>query len=242
MLKYCKYDLERHVDEVWYDSSNVIYSKFVEDENENKGNLYVVFKGGKQYLYKDVSYINYLSFKNGGIDGSSGRALNEYIIKSYASEKMEDVDINDILSVLESTKPEECTYFIHGTGFNKDIFNVFYIPALEYAVNWSSDCMFVTTFYDEYGMCSIDYLLENGVAPERISIFVKHSDSENINDKYCDCNIVKIRDSDYSDEEFIDTELIKRSFEDITYISQEELEKIRKDSRSAYIVIKRRLL
>ena len=60
-----EYNLETHVDEVWYDSTNVVFSRFEENENENMGDLYVVFKAGKQYVYKNVSYTDYLYFKNG---------------------------------------------------------------------------------------------------------------------------------------------------------------------------------
>ena len=31
------YDLEKHIDEVWYESSNVIFSKFTEDKEKNSG-------------------------------------------------------------------------------------------------------------------------------------------------------------------------------------------------------------
>ena len=51
-----EYDLEKCVDRVWYESSNVIYSEFYEHDVDNFGELYIVFKGGKRYLYKNVSY------------------------------------------------------------------------------------------------------------------------------------------------------------------------------------------
>ena len=239
-----EYDLEKHIDEVWYSSSNVIYSRFEEDEDENKGNLYVIFKGGKQYLYKSVSYRNYLSFKNGITDGSSGKALNEYIIKVYKAEKLEDADLNLIVEKLHSPKPEENTYFIHGNSdnFSEDIFQAYYAPTIDYVLEFVPECKFITVFDDKYGMRSVDYLLNGNVEPEKISIFLRVSQVEDIGEKYNECKLVKLRDRDCEDSEFIDTQLIKRSVEDIAYVSPEELGKIYGVSRPAYIMIKRRML
>ena len=237
------YDLETHVDEVWYESSNVIYSRFEEDENENKGNLYVVFKGGKQYVYKNVSYTNYLSFKHGGLDGSSGKALNEYIIKVYAAEKLDDVDMEEVRRGLAAEKPEESTYFIHGSGeFSDSVFDNFYAPQLEYAIELYPEWSFITTLYDEYGMRSVRYLLDRGVDAGKIEVWLRKSDADSLDSALSDCKTVKIRDTDYEDDEFIDNQLIKRSSEDICHIDFVSIGKIRDVSRSAYITLARKML
>ena len=62
------YDEKTRTDRVWYESSNVVYSKFVENEFDNNGQLYVTFKNGATYHYKDVDMpTDYLLFKSGGI-------------------------------------------------------------------------------------------------------------------------------------------------------------------------------
>ena len=236
------YDLERHIDETWYDSTNVVYSKFIEDENENKGDLYVVFKGGKQYLYKSVSYQNYLSFKKGIVEGSSGKALNQYIIKVYEAEKVDDADINELVERLNSPDEKDLTYFIHGDGkLDEDVFQIAYLQTIEYVLSMYSDSKFVVKNDDQYSMRSAEYLLNVvKIDPERITIYIKKSDYDNLGEEFQECRTVKIKDDEY-DQDLIDREIMKRSFEDIGYVSEEMLEKIAGISRTAYIILTRRM-
>ena len=89
------YDYETKTDRVWYDSSNVFYSKFIENENDNKGTLYVTFKNGWTYKYKDVDMpTDYLLFKNGGIENSQGKTFNKFIKPKYEYERVNDEDIS----------------------------------------------------------------------------------------------------------------------------------------------------
>lgn len=237
-----EYDLERNVDEVWYQSSNVIYSWFAEDQERNCGDLTVVFKGGKRYLYKDVSFMDYLYFKNAAFnDGSSGKAFNEYIIKKYTGEKMEDADLNEILEKLNEPNPKDTTYFIHGDGeVDEMVFTGMYENTINYALEISSDSKFAVMFSDAYGMRSVKYLLDCGVDSSRITIYMKESDVSKLDGHTCECCIVKIKDERY-DDDFIASEIQRRSFEDIAYISQETLAEIAKVSRSAYIILNRRM-
>lgn len=88
------YDEKTRTDRVWYESSNVFYSKFVENENDNNGQLYVTFKNGATYHYKDVDMpTDYILFKNGGIDASQGKTLNKRIKGKYDYERVEDADM-----------------------------------------------------------------------------------------------------------------------------------------------------
>ena len=237
-----EYDLGSHVDEVWYESSNVVYSKFVEDKDENTGELYVVFKGGKQYLYKSVSYQDYLYFKGGGLDGSSGRALNEYIIKKYKGEKMEDVNIDELLNRLNAPKDEDVTYYIHGDGeFDENVVSMFYGPTVEYCQQLSSDIRFVTTLYDRYGFETVKYCVETGMDPERFTILMRKFDEITITlyEELEDCKKVYIDDKEWNDE-FVAQQLRKMSKDDIAFVSPEKLEEIRKLSPSAYSILMRR--
>ena len=88
------YDETSHTDKVWYESSNVVYSKFVENDNDNSGQLYVTFKNGATYHYKDVDMpTDYLLFKSGGIDNSQGKTLNKQIKGKYEYERVADENI-----------------------------------------------------------------------------------------------------------------------------------------------------
>lgn len=78
-------------DYTWYDSSNVVYSECIDTKSDTK-NIKIVYKGGRQYLYKDVDVNDYLLFKNAE---SNGKALNEFI-KKYKFVRLPDVDLNEL--------------------------------------------------------------------------------------------------------------------------------------------------
>ena len=79
MILKKSYNNETATQSVWYDSSMIFYSEMVEDPDSNKGDLYITFKNGSVYKYKDVSYEDYIIFMNGGTDASQGKALNKTI-------------------------------------------------------------------------------------------------------------------------------------------------------------------
>lgn len=89
-----KYNEKDLIDECWYDSSNIYYSKCYDKKDDYK-DLEVTFKDGRTYKYLKLSVIDYLFFKNGGLDNSQGKALNTFI-KKYQFEKSEKVDITSL--------------------------------------------------------------------------------------------------------------------------------------------------
>ena len=96
------YDEQTKTDRVWYQSSNVFYSKFVENDNDNYGQLYVTFKNGATYHYKDVDMpTDYILFKNGGIDASQGKTLNKLIKGKYEFERVGDENITVLQEELD---------------------------------------------------------------------------------------------------------------------------------------------
>jgi hypothetical protein len=235
------YDLEKHVDEVWYESSNVIFSRFTEDDENNTGTLQVVFKGGKMYEYEKVSYQDYLSFKRGLVEGSSGKAFNEYIIKKYKGERIDDVSVDELMERLHAPKESETTYFIHGDeDYDEDIFQAVYANAISYALDISSESRFAVQYFDKYGMRALEYLSNFQIDPDRVTIYIPESKVAELDEKHLGCRLIKIKDNEY-DERFIDSEIMKRSFEDIAFISNEKLNEIAKVSRSAYIILTRRM-
>jgi len=88
------YDKENLIDECWYDSSTVYYSKCFDKLNDYK-ELEVTFKDGRTYRYSNLIIQDYLLFKNGGLDNSQGKALNKFI-KKYQFEKLDKINIDDL--------------------------------------------------------------------------------------------------------------------------------------------------
>ncbi len=81
------------VDKTWYDSSNVIYTECIDNENKPK-TLKVVFSNGTQYQYNDVDVRDYVVFKN---DSSQGKALNRLIKeKKYEYQKLDNANLEEI--------------------------------------------------------------------------------------------------------------------------------------------------
>lgn len=105
MILLRDFDKEKKLDRVWYDSSNIIYSE-CEDNNDLK-TLKVVFKKGLTYLYKKVDTNDYVMFVHGGLDGSNGKALNQFIKPKCEYERIEDTDLVALNEELERMKSIE---------------------------------------------------------------------------------------------------------------------------------------
>ena len=96
------------VDYAWYQSSNIKFSKCVDNDNALK-TLFVVFNNGSQYKYSNVDVNQYLLFRE---DDSQGKALNKYIKgNSYPYEKVENADIQTLEDELNFRV--EGGYYIH---------------------------------------------------------------------------------------------------------------------------------
>lgn len=94
-----------NVDKTWYNSSNVIYTECIDNENKPK-TLKVVFSNGSQYQYNNVDVRDYLLLRE---DSSQGKALNRLIKeKKYEYEKLENADLEAI---------EEELFFRSNNGF-----------------------------------------------------------------------------------------------------------------------------
>lgn len=90
MITYNKYI--NKIDHTWYDSSNLVYSACYDTLAENKI-LKVVFKGGRTYLYKDVSPEDYLMLKGAT---SNGEQFNRHIVKKYKGVRISDTDLEKL--------------------------------------------------------------------------------------------------------------------------------------------------
>lgn len=92
MIIFKKYDEATKTDTAWVQSSNIIYTRMVENETENTGNLFITFKNGATYKYKDVTFEDYLVFIGGGVDMSQGKTFFKVIKPKYECEKMPEVE------------------------------------------------------------------------------------------------------------------------------------------------------
>ena len=94
MLIISNYDESSLKEKAWFESSNIVYSEYVEKTDRNEGDLYVTFKNGATYKYKNVQITpDYVMFKHGGLDGSHGKALNTHIKSKYEFERVDDKDL-----------------------------------------------------------------------------------------------------------------------------------------------------
>lgn len=219
------YDKDTRTDKVWYNSSNIYYSEFVENEFDNKGQLYVVFKNGAKYLYKDVDMpTDYLIFKKGGLDGSNGKALNAYIKPKYEFEKKEVVDVNvleeerkRIESVLNDTKEEtvrEDVYFISGhRNITEEEFSINYETTIDMVLEKNPNCLFVVGDYYGTDIMAQNYLLDVlEIEPERVFVYHMFDKPRNANPK-----VVNFVGGFTSDEER-DAAMTKVSTDDIAFV------------------------
>ena len=109
------YDEKTKTQRVWYDSTMIAYTEMVEDEYENKGNLYVTFKNGSTYVYKDVAFEDYVLFIAGGTDASQGKTLNKVIKSKYEFEKGEPKNVQDLIDEMNRLNEEEMSQDIDVT-------------------------------------------------------------------------------------------------------------------------------
>lgn len=178
------YNPETKTDKVWYESSNVVYSEFVENENDNNGQLYVTFKNGATYHYKDVDMVtDYILFKSGGIDNSQGKTLNKQIKGKYEYERVGDKNVQLLQEELENLNKEpevvdasassEITYFISGHRvITQEEFNATYKPTIDFVLENEPNCKFVIGDYWGCDEMAQNYLLdEKNVCPCRVTVY-----------------------------------------------------------------------
>ena len=225
------YDEKEKADEVWYDSSMIYYTKFVEHENENRGDLFVTFKNGTLYVYKSVAYGDYLVFKNGGTSASSqGKALNSIIKPMYDFENLGDSDMDEIkkryneICELENKENEKqdyknITYFISGhRAITNEEFEFNYVPLLELALNNTPNARFVVGDYYGVDIMAQNYLVDVlNVDPNRITVYHMFESPRNINPK------IKNTVGGFQNDDDRDAAMTENSFEDIALVRDENV-------------------
>ena len=94
-----KKQIKENLTKVLYDSSNILASTY----DTTTHDLIIIFKTGTQYRYGNVSTSDYTRFE---IAESQGIVFNTHI-KKYTSEKLESVDITQILNEAVKIKTAE---------------------------------------------------------------------------------------------------------------------------------------
>ncbi len=83
--------------ECLYDSSNIVASKYVTKDKK----LALIFKSGRQYVYSDVTFIDYNKFET---SESQGKTFNTIIKKYSYSRSDNDVDVSPLLEQINIMK------------------------------------------------------------------------------------------------------------------------------------------
>lgn len=90
MITYNKYI--NNEDHTWYDSTNVVYSKCYNNNQQTK-TLKIVFGNGRTYVYRDVDVNDYVAFK---MAESNGKSVNTFIVKKYKGVRIADTDVEKL--------------------------------------------------------------------------------------------------------------------------------------------------
>lgn len=220
MLLFSFYNEKTHTEKAWYDSSNIFYSEYVENTEKNEGDLYVTFKNGATYKYKNVQIApDYIVFKHGGLDGSHGKALNAHIKSKYEFEKVDNKDINELINEkiqLESNSLKEKlekTYFISGHRNISEIEFEKYKEKISNILQDVPDALFVVGDYHGVDIMCQNYLLDElEINPQQITVYHMFDSPRNVNPK-----VVNLSGGFESDEER-DAAMTANSTKDIAFV------------------------
>ena len=231
------YNEETKTEKAWFDSSMFFHTVMIEDPAENKGDLYVTFKNGATYLYKDVAFEDYVLLIGGAAEMSQGKSLNKYIKSKYEFERVGDKSIQALQEELDmlSAKEDEkwITYFISGHRDITEIeFEYNYKPIIENALSNMPNCKFVVGDFEGADIMAQNYLMDVlNVEPDRVTVYHMLDTPRNINPK-----ITQTKGGFKTDEER-DSAMTANSFEDIAFVRDHT-----KLSGTAQNILRRKLL
>jgi len=222
MLLFKHYDKEKLVQEAWYNSSMIAYTMMVEDKDENKGDLFVTYKNGSTYKYKDVSFGDYVLLLCGGTDISQGKTMNKVIKPKYKYERVEDKNTLVLLQRMSELKEKESaeraiinsTYFISG---HRDIteaeFEINYQPVINMVLEENPNAYFVVGDYHGLDIMAQNYLMDvMDIDVDRITVYHMGDAPRNINPK------ITMTKGGFSSDEERDAEMTRNSFQDIAFV------------------------
>ena len=220
MLILSNYDESSLTEKAWFESSNIVYSEYVEKTDRNEGDLYVTFKNGATYKYKNVQLTpDYVMFKHGGLDGSHGKALNAHIKPKYEFEKIENKSIDELererILYLKKQEKERLnkTYFISGhRNITEHEFEK-YKDKLSNILKEIPDALFVVGDYQGVDIMCQNFLLDElEINPQQIIVYHMFDSPRNVNPK-----VVNLSGGFESDEER-DAAMTANSTKDIAFV------------------------
>ena len=222
MVLLKKYDEETKTQKVWYDSTMFCFTKAVEHENSNHVDLYVTFKNGWTYKYKDVKMEDYVLLLSGFEQSSHGKTLNKVIKPNYEFERLDNRDVDKIWNEYYRLQAEEqqkqndisITYFISGhRDITDEEFEFNYQEALNNIVSEVPDCKFVVGDYHGVDIMAQNYLIDVlQVDTSRITVYHMMEEPRNINPKI----INKI--GGFTSDSERDTAMTNASCNDIAFV------------------------
>ena len=212
------YNAETKTEKAWYDSSMFYYTKAVEHDDTNTVDLYVTFKNGATYVYKNVLLSDYVLLIGGGTDASQGKTLNKIIKPNYDFERVADESIQ-LLSeeynrLIEKDSEKWITYFISGhRDITNEEFEYAYAPRIENIIEENPSAKFVVGDYHGVDIMAQNYLIDVlQVNPDNITVYHMGDKPMNINPKIT--NTV----GGFKTDEERDAAMTKNSFEDIAFV------------------------
>ena len=214
------YDEKTKTQKVWYRSSMIRYTEMVEDELENKGNLFVTFNNGDIYVYKNVTFEDYLAFIGAATDSSYGKTLNRVIKTKYEYEKVGKADLDALQKTLEEDKEPDTetlrnsTYFISGhRDISEQEFMDNYAKTIDAVLSANPDASFVVGDYHGVDIMAQDYLLGyKHVDPSKVTVYHMFDKP-----RYANLNVTNLKGG-YTSDEDRDTAMTEASFEDIAFV------------------------
>lgn len=222
MLINKKYYEDVKTEKAWFDSSMFFYTEAIEYEDKNCVDLYVTFKNGATYKYKEVALEDYVLLVAGGTDASQGKTLNKIIKPKYEFERVEDKSIDLLREELEHLNDEiktdknkiSNTYFISG---HRDIedndFEFYYQTKLNQIVDDNPDAYFVVGDYEGVDIMAQDYLINVlRFDPNRITVYHMSDTPKHINSQ------IKNTVGGFTSHEERDSAMTNASFEDVAFV------------------------
>lgn len=226
MLRVKKYDEKTKTEEAWYDSSMFVYTKMVENEDDNCGQLYVTFKNGMIYQYKDVKFEDYVLLIAGGTDASQGKTLNKFIKTKYEYAKVGENNVDELNEraeklILEERQREQVitnTYFISGyEDILPEEFEMRYQDAIAYTLNEYQGSRFIVGDRDGCDGMAQNYIINVLlIDPSRVTVYHTGDVPKNLNPKIT--NTVGGFDNYWS----MDEAMTKSSSFDIAFVRDEK--------------------
>lgn len=215
------YDEQTKTQKVWYDSTMFVFTKAVEHASENYVDLYVTFKTGVEYKYKDVKLEDYILLLSGYEQSSHGKTLNKIIKPNYEVEKVGNVSIEKIWEEynleLEKDKAKQedknNTIFISGhRDITEEEFEIYYQPRILTEIEENPDVKFVIGDYHGCDIIAQNFLIDIEFNPDNITVYHMKESARNINPK------IKNTVGGFETDEERDAAMTNNSYKDIAFV------------------------